>query len=81
MRRLSCDQMSYKGFGEGGEYRTSHGGKIFWVVARPGARWDLLFAKSTRECFDAGDRDRGPVKILGKGTALRLVELTPRLYC
>jgi len=32
--RLSCDQMSYKGFG----YRTSHGGKIFWVVAPPGAR-------------------------------------------
>jgi hypothetical protein len=21
--------MSYKGFGDGGEYRTSHGGKIF----------------------------------------------------
>jgi hypothetical protein len=38
MRRLSCDQMSYKRFGDGSEYRTSHGGKIFWVVAPPGAR-------------------------------------------
>ena len=37
--RLSCDQMSYKGFGDGGEYRTSHGGKIFWVVATPRARY------------------------------------------
>jgi hypothetical protein len=72
--------MSYKGFGDGGENRTSHSGKIFWVVAPPGARWDLLFAKSTRGCFDAWDRDRGPVKILGKGAALRLVEPTPRLY-